>query len=307
MDEKLNSTIDKIVQLSKQNPEFDVELRKRLQIPSSVNTVSVNAQRLDQIYEFCIEKVVRKQATEFYKDFPISSIVDSLIEDYCRMELFRRKDNFGDFCLAVYQQIECISNKVCVNTALNEIAEKMWGYPAYVKSGKGITPTIDNRIEIDYTIASLVFPGTNKKTGLPHAIEKSKIALQSQFARDKIRAIVYFLGYKCLMKSSDYERFVEFTDLLCDVYECRNTNHRGSELMPWEQEILDRVLSHKSVYYFKFIAALTQFVLYVKETWNCLPSIAESIRKISSKKVELGKPKVVGKIDIIDDGRKRFK
>lgn len=77
--------------------------------------------------------------------------------------------------------------------------------------------------------------------------------------------------------------------------------------MPWEQEILDRVLSHKSVYYFKFIAALTQFVLYVKETWNCLPSIAESIRKISSKKVELGKPKVVGKIDIIDDGRKRFK
>lgn len=27
MDEKLKSTIDKIVQLSKQNPEFDAELR----------------------------------------------------------------------------------------------------------------------------------------------------------------------------------------------------------------------------------------------------------------------------------------
>ena len=28
MDEKLKSTIDKIVRLSKQNPEFDTELRK---------------------------------------------------------------------------------------------------------------------------------------------------------------------------------------------------------------------------------------------------------------------------------------
>lgn len=60
MDEKLNSTIDKIVQLSKQNPEFDTELRKRLQISSSVNTVSVSDQRLDQIYEFCIEKSCSK-------------------------------------------------------------------------------------------------------------------------------------------------------------------------------------------------------------------------------------------------------
>ena len=40
MDEKLKSTIDKIVRLSKQNPEFDTELRKRLNITSSENVVS---------------------------------------------------------------------------------------------------------------------------------------------------------------------------------------------------------------------------------------------------------------------------
>lgn len=39
MDEKLKSTIDKIVQLSKQNPEFDAELRKRLEITSSAKSV----------------------------------------------------------------------------------------------------------------------------------------------------------------------------------------------------------------------------------------------------------------------------
>lgn len=39
MDEKLKSTIDKIIQLSKQNPEFDAELRKRLNITSSAKSV----------------------------------------------------------------------------------------------------------------------------------------------------------------------------------------------------------------------------------------------------------------------------
>ena len=35
MDEKLKTTIDRIVQLSKQNPEFDLELRKVLNINST--------------------------------------------------------------------------------------------------------------------------------------------------------------------------------------------------------------------------------------------------------------------------------
>ena len=39
MDEKLKLTIGKIVQLSKQNPEFDAELRKRLDITSSAKSV----------------------------------------------------------------------------------------------------------------------------------------------------------------------------------------------------------------------------------------------------------------------------
>ena len=45
MDEKLKSTIDKIVQLSKQNPEFDTELRKRLEITSSANYALVEDER----------------------------------------------------------------------------------------------------------------------------------------------------------------------------------------------------------------------------------------------------------------------
>ena len=80
MDEKLKSTIDKIVQLSKQNPEFDAELRKRLEITSSAKSV-YDEERIAQIYEYCIEKVIRSQAIDFYKDFPLKSIIPTICQN----------------------------------------------------------------------------------------------------------------------------------------------------------------------------------------------------------------------------------
>lgn len=126
MDEKIKATIDKIEILTNQNHEFDIELRKRLNI-ASANIVLQEDDRISHIYEYCIEEVIKKQANEFYNDFPISSIKDILIEDFIRMEFFRRKDNFGDFCLSLYQQIECITNKLCEDRQLTDITEKCGG------------------------------------------------------------------------------------------------------------------------------------------------------------------------------------
>ena len=96
--------------LTKQDVEFNEELRKKLGITSSASSALIDDDRLNQIYEYCIEKIIRKQAEDFYKDFPITAIVSTLIDDYVRMESFRRKDSFGDFCLALYQQIECVTH-----------------------------------------------------------------------------------------------------------------------------------------------------------------------------------------------------
>lgn len=90
MDEKIRSTLDKIFQLTQQNTEFDVELRKRLNV-ASANSAILDDERIEQIYEYCIEKIIRKQAKEFYADFPIKSIIPILEEDFIRMESFRRK------------------------------------------------------------------------------------------------------------------------------------------------------------------------------------------------------------------------
>lgn len=306
MDEKLKSTIDKIVQLSKQNIEFGAELRKRLDMTSSANSAFVGDERISQIYEYCIEKVIRSQAMDFYKDFPLKSIIPTIAEDFVRMETFRRKDNFGDFCLSLYQQIECITNTLCTNPSLSAVVDKMMGYSPYVKSGKNIETTIENRVEGEYTIAALLFPGQNKKTGLPYSIEKSKTTLQSQYANDKMRILVYFIGYRTMMKSSDYESYIEFTSLLSDIYQCRNMNHRGNTLNEWELSTLNRISSLKSFYYFKFMGVLAQYVDYIRNGVDYIPELKKYSDSIKEKKIS-AQLKVLGKVDLKDDGKKRFK
>lgn len=293
------STIDKITRLTQQNAEFDMELRKQLKV-ASANSVLSEDERINQIYEYCIEEIIRKQANEFYKDFPLQSIKDTLIGDFVRMESFRRKDNFGDFCLALYQQIECMTNRLCEKKELSDITEKMWGYPAYLKVEKGKELSIYNRSG-DYTIASLLF---RDKT---NAFEKSKKSLQTQYAIDKIRIIVYFLGYKAMMKGSDYDSFIEITSLLNDIYQCRNMNHRGNSQNQWEKETFARIIPLKSLYYFKFLGVLAQYVEYIKEGWGYIPELKKYSDSIEKRKISAPLLKIVDKIDLKDDGRKRFK
>ena len=305
MEDKLKATIDKIIKLSKQNEEFDINLRKALEVMPSAKSVLTDDERIGQIYEYCIEKIIRKQAEEFYKDFPLKAIVPSLIDDFVRMESFRRKDCFGDFCLSLYQQIEAMTNKICENKELAEITEKMWGFPAYVKTQQGSVISISNRSESNYNIAMLVFPGQNKSTGRPYSVEKSRVSLQAQYAGDKMRIVVYFLGYRAMMKSSDYDSYVELTGLLNDIYQCRNMNHRGNTLNQWEKETQERILPLKSFYYFKFMGVLAQYVDYIKKGVSSIPTIEEYAKTLEKKKVT--GINVLGKIELKDDGKNRFK
>lgn len=296
MDDKLMSTIDKISRLTQQNTEFDMELRKRLNV-ASANSALSDDERINQIYEYCIEKIIRQQAIEFYADFPLQSVKDTLVGDFVRMESFRRKDNFGDFCLSLYQQIECMTNSLCERKDLSDVTEKMWGYPAYLKIEEGKEPSICSRDDKKRTIADLLFFGNNRQSGNTNAFEKSRKSLQTQYAIDKIRTIVYFLGYKAMMKGIDYKPFVEITSLLNDIYQCRNMNHRGNTQSQWEKETFDRIIPLKSLYYFKFLGVLAQYVEYIKEGYPYIPTILDFCKTISQKKIEGPTIKQVGFID----------
>lgn len=297
MEENKKAAIEKIYQLTKQDAEFNEELRKKLGITSVANSVIIDDERLSQIYEYCIEKILRKQAEDFYKDFPVVSIIPTLVNDYARMESFRRKDNFGDFCLALYQQIECMTNKVCESKVLSDITDRMWGYEAYVKNQEGNESNIRERTG-NFSIASLIFPGDNKISGVSNAVEKSLKTLQNQYAFDKIKIVVYFLGFEARMKSSDYDSFLEITGLLSDIYQCRNMNHRGNTLTQWETMTLNRIIPMRSFYYFKFLGVLAQYVNFIQKGIKVLSDIAEYSSTLEKRKVVIKGPKILGKIDL---------
>ena len=110
-----------------------------------------------------------------------------------------------------------------------------------------------------------------------------------------------------MMKNSDYDSYKEITSLLSDIYQCRNMNHRGNTPSQYEMDTYNRIIPLKSFYYFKFLGALAQYVEYIKEGFTFLSSIKDYCNTFSAKKVSIdNRLKVVGKIDLKDDGRKRF-
>ena len=75
MEQNKKAAIEKIYLLTKQDAEFNEELRKKLGLTSVANSVVIEDDRFNQIYEYCIEKIISDQAENFYKDFPISEIM----------------------------------------------------------------------------------------------------------------------------------------------------------------------------------------------------------------------------------------
>ena len=92
MDEQkrdLKTFIDFVNDISNQkgNEWFKAELIDKL-------SLQFHLTEIDEIYEYCIKQILKDQATKFYSDFKLISIKDKLIEDYIRMEQYRRDDLF---------------------------------------------------------------------------------------------------------------------------------------------------------------------------------------------------------------------
>ena len=119
MDEKLKLPIDKIVQLSKQNSEFDAELRKRLEITSSANVVSSRMSICDDVHAIRETLEIRANNSISY-DFILAKgnqrLRDQLLIDNLRMENAalnlkeKELERFYSFCANAFYQIENVVN-----------------------------------------------------------------------------------------------------------------------------------------------------------------------------------------------------
>ena len=57
MEDNKKAAIGKIYLLTKQDGEFNEELRKKLGTASSASSALIDDDRLNQIYEYCIEEI----------------------------------------------------------------------------------------------------------------------------------------------------------------------------------------------------------------------------------------------------------
>ena len=266
MEENKKATIEKIYLLTKQDAEFNEELRKKLGITSSASSTLIDDDRLNQIYEYCIEKIIAEQAENFYKGFPIKNVVNKLKSDFLRMESFRRRNQFEDYSLALYQQIECIVNSIFSQESFVKAINSLWNYPSY-SSKKGGKRTIANEIfgTGDYLTSGLDRAQNNQYS-----------------AKDKIRCIIYFIGG--FWSSNSYPAsFVKLSEILSDIYLCRNTNHRGTTQNPVIDEKIKAFHDSFTCSYFFFDAALVEFIRIIQDGYSkfvistCFGTIIEII------------------------------
>lgn len=192
--------------------------------------------RISDIHEQCIESILQEQAREFYKDFVIEPIRSQLIADFVKMEHWRRRNNIGEFGLAVYQQIECVINWLGRDNILSEVFRTMMDALCYVD---GYNPTVSNRYEKStYTIAQLLF--------MHDAPTKSKEILSQQWTLDKFKAINYFVCHQGCLTNFQFKQFVDENNLFSEIYALRNLNHRGNDLTDKEKDRLKNVETNSS-------------------------------------------------------------
>jgi len=288
MDEKLEQVLHKVELLCEQNEEFRNKLFENFMPLPNQAPFQLDG-RLDAIYEYCIEEILRKQGQEFYQNFPIQEIIPTLVDDYVRMEMFHRDDNFGDFCLAAYQQLECICKAVIKNHDFILIASKLMGHSAYVIGGewkdneytKATTVSAGKRTNGTYRVADLLFPGKDKNDH-SYAFIKGTTPPAEQSANDLIRMVIYFICFQSKLLSTDYDTYITCCDTIGkQLYQCRNLNHRGAEQTEWQKGIVEPILANKSFYYYKFISAITQFVELFQLGYPNLSNILNQVSELT--------------------------
>lgn len=251
--ETLNKLLKLISEIAdiKENEWFKRELV--LKFPESGSEILASTQ-IDEIYEHCLRKIIQEHAINFYSDFKLTSIKQKLIEDFIRMEKFRREGNFEDFCLAVFQQIEGVVNELST-TEINEKFLKL----LYNKTHK--TKNKSTNIYEDQMLWQLIlFPGLSNED----LIKKTSKKLFEWDFMERYKLILYFFYYN--QKIYNYQDFQMTFFLGNELYQFRNLNHRGSTPSEKQKISIQKVKSNSHKYYFKFLGFLEDFTTKINSS-----------------------------------------
>lgn len=238
---------------------------------------SMDSERMDEIYELCLEKNARDQAMGLYEEFPFKSIKESLIEDYVIMERFRRKGDFLNFSAHLFLQIESICNAVCADERYQKIYSTLVNanVPAFIDYKGGIR---DRREGSSMTISKLIF-GNYEVTDRG---DKKNTSLLDLWMVERVKCTLYFAAFGTCMSPSDLGEWKYNTNLLNDIYSVRcQADHRGGNMSEYKESRLREILPHKNRYYSVFFSELTYFVNKIIEGAQFTESLLEYAKSLS--------------------------
>ena len=248
--------LDFIIEISStpNNNWFRKELVNKL-VPLTASK-SGNNPEISEIHEYCIKKILQDQAKMFYKDFNLPSINDELCNDYVRMEQYRREDNFEEFCMAMFQQIELIVNTLSNNNIENYTRENWNTYLlSWIDKNDGSRK--------GKLLWQFIF---NYKLSQEDLVKKiNKPIIEWDFNEKYKSVLVYNYFNKVL---SNYKEFDLISNGIYELYQVRNLNHRGGKKTPKQIEVTSKIKESKSKYYFKFLGLFEDFVTRVNMTIN---------------------------------------
>lgn len=208
--------------------------------------------RISDIHEQCIESILQEQATEFYKDFVIEALRPQLISDFVKMEHWRRRNDIREFCMALYQQIEAITNYLGADENLNLI----W---CSIRNAGFLVDFNSNDISIRWnngkTIEKYIIYKEEKYPKTPE--------LKDLLAMDKYKAILFLIVYGTNVSSNNKGFFEADFFLGMNIYHARNLNHRGNLVEPSDylRNILESPvysMCHMLGFYARFVAGINK-------------------------------------------------
>lgn len=204
--------------------------------------------QIDEIYEYCIHKVIEDQAKKFYEDFKLSSAKTQLVRDFIRAEKFKRANEFGDFSLAVHQQIEMVVNKL-IEYYISDLEEIMKNLDVICYKSK----------QQNHSLRDLIFfpkkEGESEEKKLNDIDKILRKPLIEWAYNYKIRLILYYFYYDQKIYSS-YDFHKNYSMAYNSIYQARNLNHRGGIINDKQKRAIE--MAHRN--YYKYLGFLEDFL-----------------------------------------------
>lgn len=213
--------------------------------------------RISEIHEQCIESILKKQAEEFYADFAIKELRPQLIADFIKMEHWRRRNNVREFCMALYQQIEAITNHLCADNSLILIWRNI-RQAAFFADTKA--KDIKVRAEGLSVERSIVYNPKNYGKELNEFV-----------AMDKFKAILFLIVYNTNVHWNNRILFNRDFFTGYNIYMVRNLNHRGNTTEQTASEPITEILNNPTFSMCSLLGFYAQFVEGINKN---LPQLA---------------------------------